>query len=49
MYIYIYGTGITKWFSAGLRAGWLKFESPGTGWEFFSSPPRPDRLWGRLS
>jgi hypothetical protein len=20
--------------------------SPGNGWEFFSSPPRPDRLWG---
>jgi hypothetical protein len=20
--------------------------SPGRGWEFFSSPPRPDRLWG---
>jgi len=20
--------------------------SPGWGWEFFSSPPRPDRLWG---
>jgi hypothetical protein len=20
--------------------------SPGRGWEFFSSPPRPDRFWG---
>jgi len=20
--------------------------SPSRGWEFFSSPPRPDRLWG---
>jgi len=20
--------------------------SPGRGWEFFSSPPWPDRLWG---
>jgi len=20
--------------------------SPGRGWEFFSSPPRQDRLWG---
>jgi hypothetical protein len=20
--------------------------SPGRGWEFFSSPPCPDRLWG---
>jgi hypothetical protein len=20
--------------------------SPGWGWEYFSSPPRPDRLWG---
>jgi hypothetical protein len=23
--------------------------SPGRGWEFFYSPPRPDRLWGPLS
>jgi hypothetical protein len=23
--------------------------SPGWGWEFFSSPPRPDRLWGPAS
>jgi hypothetical protein len=23
--------------------------SPGRGWEFFSSPPCPDRLWGPLS
>jgi hypothetical protein len=22
---------------------------PGGGWEFFSSPPRPERLWGRPS
>jgi len=21
----------------------------GRGWEFFSSPPRPDRLWGQPS
>jgi hypothetical protein len=20
--------------------------NPGGGWEFFSSPPRPDRFWG---
>jgi len=23
--------------------------SPVRGWEFFSSPPRPDRLWGPSS
>jgi len=23
--------------------------SPGRGWKFLSSPPRPDRLWGRPS
>jgi hypothetical protein len=28
----------TGWMIGGL--------SPGRGWEFFSSPPRPDRLWG---
>jgi hypothetical protein len=27
--------------------GWMIWGSgPGRGWEFFSSPPRPDRLWG---
>jgi hypothetical protein len=27
--------------------GWMiGGSSPGSGWEFFSSPPRPDRLWG---
>jgi hypothetical protein len=27
--------------------GWMIVgSSPGKGWEFFSSPPRPDRLWG---
>jgi hypothetical protein len=26
--------------------GWMiGGSSPGRGWEFFSSPPRPDRLW----
>jgi hypothetical protein len=31
-----------------LRSGRSKFGGsiPGGGWEFFSSPPRPDRLWG---
>jgi len=27
-----------KWYSTGL--------SVGNGWEFFSSPPRPDLFWG---
>jgi hypothetical protein len=39
------GAGIAQWYSSGLRAGWSGGSSPGRGWEFFSSPPRPDRLW----
>jgi hypothetical protein len=32
--------------SAGLRAGRSGFQGsiPGGGWEFFPSPPRPERL-----
>jgi len=30
--------------------GWtIGSSSPGSGWEFFSSPPHPDRLWAHLS
>jgi len=30
--------------------GWMiEGSSPGRGWKFFSSPPRPDRLWSPLS
>jgi len=31
-----------------VRAGQVGFgcSIPGGGWEFFPSPPRPDRLWG---
>jgi hypothetical protein len=30
--------------------GWMiGVSSPGRGWEFFSSPPRPDRFWGPSS
>jgi hypothetical protein len=43
------GAGIAQWYSAGLRAGWSGGSSPGRGWEFISSPPRPDRLWGSPS
>jgi hypothetical protein len=32
--------------STGLRAGWSESSTPGRNWEFFSSPPRPDLLWG---
>jgi hypothetical protein len=37
--------------SAGLRAGLSGFYGsiPGGGWEIFSSPPRPERLWGPSS
>jgi hypothetical protein len=31
--------------SAGLRGWMICGSSPGRGWEFFSSTPRPDRLW----
>jgi hypothetical protein len=33
---------------AGLRTGQSGFwgSIPGGGWEFFSRPPRPERLWG---
>jgi hypothetical protein len=41
-------SGTAQWHSAGLRAGrsgcWGSIA--GVGWEFFSSPPRPQRLWG---
>jgi len=33
---------IVQWYSAACSGG----SSPGRGWEFFSSPPPPDRLWG---
>jgi hypothetical protein len=35
-----------EWYSNELRAGWSGGSCPGGDWEFFSSPPRPDRLWG---
>jgi hypothetical protein len=34
-----------KWYSAGLRAGWLGVQVPARA-GIFSSPPSPDRLWG---
>jgi hypothetical protein len=40
------GDRIAQRYCAGLRARWSGGSSPGRGWEFFSSPPRPDRLWG---
>jgi hypothetical protein len=34
------GSVVQRW-----ATGWtIKGSSPGRGWEFFSSPPRPDRL-----
>jgi hypothetical protein len=35
-------------YSVGWRTGWSGFQRsiPGEGWEFFSSLPRPERLWG---
>jgi hypothetical protein len=39
------GGGIAQRYSAGLRGCMICGSSPGKGWDF-SSPPRPDRLWG---
>jgi len=34
----------------GRATGWMiGGSSPGRGWKFFSSLPRPDRLWSPLS
>jgi hypothetical protein len=33
----------------GLNTWMIGGSNPGRGWEFFSSPPRPDRLWGPSS
>jgi hypothetical protein len=33
---------VQRWAMGCMIGGW----STGKGWEFFSSPPRPDRLWG---
>jgi hypothetical protein len=35
--------------SVGIALGYVlndRGSIPGGGWEFFSSPPRPERLWG---
>jgi len=34
---------VAQWYNAVLRAGWTS--RPGRGLEFFTSPPRQDRLW----
>jgi hypothetical protein len=50
--LHAHNTCPTYWqlsrYSAGLRAGGSGFYGsiPGWGWEFFSSPPCPERLWG---
>jgi hypothetical protein len=38
---YTDGAGIAQWAMGWMIGG----SSPSMGWEFFSSPPRPDRLW----
>jgi hypothetical protein len=35
---------MSSWICNVIRELWVS--SPGRDWEFFSSPPRPDRLWG---
>jgi hypothetical protein len=39
------GARISQRYSAGLRAGWSGFSSPGRVYKFISSPPCPNRLW----
>jgi hypothetical protein len=34
---------------SGIQGGCSGGESPGRGWEFFSSPSRPERFWGPSS
>jgi hypothetical protein len=36
-------------YKAGLRTGWSGVRVLVRGWEFISSPPRPDWFWGPLS
>jgi hypothetical protein len=40
------GAGIAQWYSCWATGWMIGGSSPGMVWEFFSSPPRPDRLWG---
>jgi hypothetical protein len=35
--------GIAQWYGARLTGLMIGGSSPSKGWEFFSSPPRPDR------
>jgi hypothetical protein len=39
-------SGLYQWYRAGLWAVWPGGSSPAGGWEFFSSPPSSDHLWG---
>jgi hypothetical protein len=43
------GAGIAQCYSAWAMGCMIGGSIPGRGWECFSSPPRPDRLWGPLS
>jgi hypothetical protein len=38
--------GPAYWYSAGLQGWMIGGSNAGMGWEFLSSPPHPDRLWG---
>jgi len=37
----VYGRSQDSWATGWMIGG----SSPGRGWEFFTSPPRPDWLW----
>jgi hypothetical protein len=38
--------GIALGYGLDDRGSRVRFPGGGGGWEFFSSPPRPERLWG---
>jgi len=44
--LYWQSRGISVTIGSRLRAGWPGFYSRRGQWHFFSSPSRPDRLWG---
>jgi hypothetical protein len=47
--IFLFGAGIAQSISRWTTGWMVGCSSPGRVWEFFSSPPRSDRLWGPSS
>jgi hypothetical protein len=46
VYVFLFLCHILLWWNRDSLVVQCWGSSPGRGWEFFSSPPRPDRLWG---